>query len=69
MPACERQIIAGDDVGLFVHRQPDAVPGAVHEILGEPGLGQHAAGGGVHLLGGHAGTHRVDRRPLRPLQH
>ena len=29
----ERQVVARDDVGLLVHRQPDAVPGAVHEHL------------------------------------
>src|SRR5690348_1643773 len=32
----QRQAIARDDVGLFVNREPDAVPGAVHEELREP---------------------------------
>ena len=69
MPSCERQVVARDDVGLLVHRQPDAVAGAVHERLGQPFGGEHVARGGVHLLGGHPGPHRLDRGLLGPLQH
>ena len=51
-----------------MHRQSDAVAGAVHEGLGQPLGGQHVAGGGVHLLGRHTGPHRLDRGLLRALQ-
>ena len=58
----QRQVVAGDDVGLLVHRQPDAVAGAVHEVLGQSGVGQHVAGGGVDLLGGDPRADRGDGR-------
>ena len=37
--------------------------------LGQPFCRQHVARGGVHLLGGHAGPHRLDRGLLGTLQH
>ena len=69
MPGFERQVVAGDDVGLLVHREPDAVTRAVHERIGKPLVCQHVAGHGVHLLCGHAGPHRFDRGLLGALQH
>ena len=67
MPSAQRQIVARHDVGLLVHRQPDAVPGAVHEGLREARLGEHVARGGVDLFRGDSGTDRVDGGLLRPL--
>ena len=52
-----------------MHRQPDAVPGAVHECLRQAFRGEHVAGDGVDLFGGDAGPHRLDRGALRALQH
>ena len=65
----EGQVVARDDVWLFVHRQSDAVAGAVHESLSQPFGGQHVAGGGVDLLRRDPGPHGVDRRLLGALQH
>ena len=59
----------GDDVGLLVHRQPDAVTCAVHERLRQTFGGQHVARHGVHLLRGHPGPHRLDGGLLGALQH
>ncbi len=69
IPAANGRSLPADDVGLLVHRKPDAVAGAVHEKLRQPGLGQHLAGGGVDLLGGYPRTDRVERRPLGSLQY
>ena len=52
-----------------MYRQPDSVAGAVHEIFGKPGLGEHVAGRGVDLFGGDAGAHRGDPGGLGALQH
>ena len=69
MPSSSGKVVARDDVGLLVHRQPDAVPGAVHERLGQAFGGQHVARGGVDLFGGDAGPHRLDGGLLGALQH
>ena len=34
----ERQIVAGDHVGVLVRLLADAVTDAVHEVLAEPGV-------------------------------
>ena len=52
-----------------MHRQPDAVAGAVHEVLAQPGVGQHVARGGVDVGGAHTRAHRGHRGGLRALQH
>ena len=52
-----------------MHRQTDAVAGAVHEILSQTGLRQYVAGGGVDRLGAHTGTNGRHRGGLCPLQH
>ena len=38
MPGLERQRVAADDVGVFVHVEADAVAGAVQEPLAQPGV-------------------------------
>ena len=57
----QRQIVTRHDVGLLVHRQTDAVPGAVHERLRQAFRGEHVARDGVDLFGGDPGPHRLDR--------
>src|SRR5215212_4912201 len=54
----QRQVVPGHDVGRLVGVQPDAVAGAVDEVLPPARVGDDLPGGGVDLLGGHAGTHR-----------
>ena len=65
----ERKVVARDDVGLLVHRQPDAVTGAVHERLRQAFGREHVARDGVHLFRGHPGAHRLDGGLLGALQH
>ena len=54
----ERLGVARHDVGVLVHLQADAVPGAVDEVLAVAGRGDRLPGRGVHRL-------RADARPDR----
>ena len=65
----ERPGVAADDVGLLVHVDADAVPGAVDEPLPQPGLGDRPPRGRVDLLGGHPGPHARHRPLLGVLEH
>src|SRR5688572_18152198 len=51
--------LAGRDPGRFVHLQPDAVTGAVGEVVAKPSGHDHVPSDLVGLLTGHA---RLQRR-------
>ncbi len=48
---------------------PDPVPGAVDEVLAQPGLGDDGPCHGVDVLGGDPGSHRVHGGLLRGQEH
>jgi len=64
----ENEAVPGNDVGLFVDRQPDSVARAVDEPVGQSGCGEPVAGGRVDRLGGNPGTGGGDRSFLGRLQ-
>ena len=68
MPAAERAGVAGDDVRVLVGLDPDAVPGAVNEQVAEAGVGDDAAGHGVHRLRAHPGGDGAHGSVLRLLE-
>src|SRR5690606_16126871 len=61
--------VAGDDVGVLVLLDADAVPGPVDEPVAVAGLGDDAARHGVDLLARRADGGGGDRRPLGLVQH
>src|SRR6202165_1677790 len=65
----KREGVARDDVGLLVHRQPDAVARAVHERLRQAVGREHVTRGGVHLFRGYPRAHRIDGGLLGALYH
>src|SRR4029077_8662470 len=46
--------------GVFVHFQPESVPGAVHEILVKPVTRQNPSGGSIDIPAPDAGPHCRD---------
>ena len=54
----QNHFAAADDVRLLVHVHAEPVPGAVHEILAVPGIGDDLPRGGVHRSAGHPGPAR-----------
>ena len=69
MAGDQLQVVADDDVGVFVGLDADAVAGAVHEELAVAGVVDHPAGGGVDVLAGRADRRRGDPGRLGGLEH
>jgi 5'-3' exonuclease len=57
-PLLEWQLIPGDDVGLLMGFQADAVAGAMDEVAPQSSVLQQSTGNGVHLGTRDSGSHR-----------
>ena len=65
----ERFVVAGDDVGIFVRLDADAVPGAVDETFAETGRGDDRPGRGIHLRARRSDARGAHCSLLRLVQH